>query len=218
MLIDTPVREEAESDAKKEPPHNTDRRTALLCGLHAVNALLKLHNKPQLERKEIDSINEAISAEEARIRADRRAVDTHPQAEGNYALDLLAATIKKYAGIEFQKATINGDGTPQKGTYLAGNGNHWQVIHALPKGRWSLYDNSVAYPLRDVAKFARKRLEKGVLLQVQPSKSTRTTPTTMTDPMQTDDGKANAAGTPPLPDADTSSAERSRSKFRWYAR
>ena len=132
----------ADIDAQQRPPsaglHSTDRRRALLCGLHAVNALLRLHGKPLLERRQIDDINEAISIEEATIRADRLAIDTHPQIEGNYALDVLAAAIKIYAGLELEKATVNNDGTPRRGTYLAGNGHHWQVIHALSNGKWAL--------------------------------------------------------------------------------
>ena len=120
----------AETDAKKQPPpaipHVANRKAALLCGLHAVNALLRLYNKPLLERTQIDSINDAISIEEAAIRADRHAVDTHRQAEGNYALDVLAATIKVYAELELEKATIDDNGIPRHGTYLAGRRNRAQ--------------------------------------------------------------------------------------------
>ena len=144
------------------------RRKALLCGLFAINALLMIHEKPRIGRDQVDEVNAAVADEESKIREDKLPLDTQLQMEGNYALDVIWATIKVYGELDLTKADFFSDGAPVPGTYLLGDGSHWVVLHSMPHYKWARHDNGVAYPLRDIACYVRAKTHTGIILRVKP--------------------------------------------------
>ena len=93
-----------------------------------MNAIFNELGKPAIDRTRMDEVNAGIAEYEASLRSDSAAAFTHLQPEGNYALDVIAATLHVYGSLALCKATLDGDGVPLPGTYLVGDGHHWQVL------------------------------------------------------------------------------------------
>ena len=158
----------AEGSATAGDGLRSKRKKALLCGLFAINALLMIHGKPRIERHQVDEVNAAVADDESKIREDKLPLDTHLQMEGNYALDVIWATIKVYGELDLTKPDFSSDGAPVPGTYLLGDGSHWVVLHSLPRDKWARYDNGVAYPLTDIAGYVCAKAPAGIIMRVKP--------------------------------------------------
>ena len=140
----------------------------MLCGLFAINALFMIHEKPSIGCNQVGEVNTAVADEESKIREDKLPLDTHLQMEGNYALDVIWATIKLYVELDLTNADFSLDGAPVPGTYLLGDGSHWVVLHGMLHDKWARYDNGVACPLRDIACYVRAKTHTGIILRVKP--------------------------------------------------
>ena len=143
-------------------------KRALLCGLAAVNSLLLLNAKSTLRREDIDTINGAVSEAEAAIREDRKAVDTCLQPDGNYALDVISAALHIYGNLRLFKGVFDVSGVPECGSYLVGDGVHWQVAHHTGGANWLCFDNGSSSSISDIAAFSMRFRQQGVFLRVCP--------------------------------------------------
>ena len=145
--------------------HSIRSHQTLLCGLRAVNAILRLHRKSIIERHQIDAVNKDIAELEASLSDDLVSSCTHLQPEGNYALDVIATALQRYGSLSLAKAELQPNGTPLPGIYLVGDGDHWQVLYSRPEGKWARCDGP-AFPIPSCADFVRRYLDLGVLLYV----------------------------------------------------
>ena len=84
------------SVAPRKSLSSMDRATAskqqlLLCGMHAVNAVLEVMQRPPLNKAQMDTINENVVVEEALLLENGSAQETAVQAAGNYSVEVVTA-------------------------------------------------------------------------------------------------------------------------------
>lgn len=146
-------------------PDEANRSKVLLCGLHATNAILGILKRPLLQREHLDEVNLTLAEAERNLRNDRTAPDLHLQPEGNYPLQVLISVLRIYGDVELERTADSADVTP--GTYLLGNGYHWQVV-THTAGTWWLHDDGLQYPVADIKQLLRDRRSRGAALLIKP--------------------------------------------------
>jgi hypothetical protein len=158
-------RDATSAKSRNRLPPPARRQQELLCGLDATNAILSILGKPQLDRDNLDEVNAALADMERNLRDDGLAPDLHLRPEGDYPLLVLSNALRLYAEVELERTSDSSGVVP--GTYLLGNGWHWQTA-SNTSGNWILHDNGLQYPIGDIAQLLRNRRHLGGAFLVKP--------------------------------------------------
>ena len=116
------------------------RRDDLLCGLDAVNNILRHMHRQCIQRESIDEVMSHLAREEALLLQGGEAVDNAPDRRGNYSVDALQLVLRVYADAEVSRWTRGQQ--IQDSIYLLGNGYHWTVVVYGPHQRWWHWDGN----------------------------------------------------------------------------
>ena len=126
------------------PTTHSSQRELLLCGVHAVNAVLDGLGRPQLTKEQIDEINRNLAASESFILAAGIPPNNIVQPAGNYPIDVLTLALQAFGDCSVERVTHL---PVQPSFYLTGNGHHWQMVTSGPKGRWVVNDGDYLFPV-----------------------------------------------------------------------
>ena len=122
------------------PRAKASRRDDLLCGLDAVNNILRHIQRQCIQRESVDEVMSHLAREEALLLQGGAAIDNAPDIRGNYSVDALQLVLRVYADAEVLRWTR---GQPIQDTiYLLGNGYHWTVVVCGPDEMWWHWDGN----------------------------------------------------------------------------
>ena len=194
------------SVALRKPVSKVDRATPsrqqfLLCGMHAVNAVLEVIQRPRLEKAQMDTINDNMALEEALLLENGSAQETAVQAAGNYSVEVVAAALRCYGDCSVDRVAQL---PVPPGFYVVGNGNHWQMAASLPNGQRVLSNDGVKFPVVNPTSFFRNKLERGAVLRISHPSLGGAQPVAASSPFLINfstDGVPLAIETPPQPPA-----------------
>ena len=117
-----------------KPQARVRSRDDLLCGLDAVNNILRHIRRQYIQRESVDEVMLHLAREEALLLQGGAAIDNAPDLRGNYSVDALQLVLRVYADAEVLRWTR---GQPMQDTiYLLGNGYHWTVAVYGPREMW----------------------------------------------------------------------------------
>ena len=163
------------------PPGRTTallRQPALLCGLFALNEVLRSLNADTLVRQELDAIADELASAEAAMQEDGDAVDTLPDGRGHYHVTTLTRAAKLYGNLVAKPVDIDFRHNPSAVAFLLGSGDHWQAVIRRYKDHshtftshpadaaftWFLRDEWTSTPVKDIVRFIRSRSSRGMAM------------------------------------------------------
>ena len=164
----TPLPEVQKQERLKE------RRSLLLCGLVAINHLLRHFKKDTLDRNHVDEINDILATEEIITAANQNDYDpvNHVDDRGNYPVQVLLSALEVYGHLDTKRWR---PGQPITATaYLVGCGTHWTASIKDSQNLW--YDkDSRTRSVVDIEKFFKGKDLHGAVYAVYPHPGTSQT-------------------------------------------
>ena len=137
----------------------------LLCGLDAVNIVLRSLNQDYLVRQELDQIADNLAVSEALLLTDGDAQETLPHPKGFYHISVLIKAAEIHAGLSALPVTPSYTSNPRAVVFLLGSRDHWQAI-IKQQGKWTLRDEKTMEGINNLTGFLRTAASHGMALML----------------------------------------------------
>ncbi len=139
----------------------------LVCGMHAVNHILKAYHKSVITAEDIHSTAcEIAEREEALLYSSESnmVLDLALDPRGNYPVDTLLHMLQNNLGLPVQRWT---EGQPvQSKVLLVGTGQHWQAVVQGQNDEWFALEQSISHAVQDVYRFLTDKMKHGAVYQI----------------------------------------------------